>query len=68
MYFIYLIIGWFVVFREQASLCSPGCPATHTIEQASFKLKDPPASTWNLGLKVSAPTAQFLLPSYKKLC
>jgi hypothetical protein len=32
------------VFRDRVSLCSPGCPGTHSVDQAGFKLRNPPAS------------------------
>jgi hypothetical protein len=28
-----------VVFRDRISLCSPGCPGTHSVDQAGLKLK-----------------------------
>jgi hypothetical protein len=35
------------------SLCSPGCPGTHSVDQLSLKLRDPPASASQvLGLLV----------------
>jgi hypothetical protein len=40
------------VFRDRVSLCSPGCPGTHSVDQACFKLRNPPASASQvLGLK-----------------
>jgi hypothetical protein len=37
------------------SLCSPGCPGTHSVDQAGLKLKNPPASASQvLGLKACA--------------
>jgi hypothetical protein len=36
---------WFgLFFRDRVSLCSPGCPGTHFVDQAGFKLRNPPAS------------------------
>jgi hypothetical protein len=29
---------------ETVSLCNPGCPRTHSVDQASFELRDLPAS------------------------
>ena len=34
--------GWF--FRDGVSLCSPGCPGTHFVDQAGLELRNPPAS------------------------
>jgi hypothetical protein len=40
------------VFQGRVSLCSPGCPGTHSVEQAGLKLRNPPASASQvLGLK-----------------
>jgi hypothetical protein len=48
VYYIYV-----VVFRDRVSLCSPGCPGTHSVDQAGLKLRNPPASASQvLGLKV----------------
>jgi hypothetical protein len=47
-----------VVFRDRVSLCSPGCPGTHSVDQAGLKLRNPPASASQvLGLKACATTA-----------
>jgi hypothetical protein len=48
----------FLVFRDRVSLCHPGCPETHSVDQAGLELRDPPASASEvLGLKVCAITA-----------
>jgi hypothetical protein len=45
-------------FRDRVSLCSPGCPGTHFVDQAGLELRNPPASASRvLGLKVCATTA-----------
>ena len=31
-------------FQDRISLCSPGIPGTHSVDQASLELRDPPAS------------------------
>jgi hypothetical protein len=37
------------------SLCSPGCPGTHSVDQAILRLRDPPASASHvLGIKMCA--------------
>jgi hypothetical protein len=44
-------------FRDRVSLCSPGCPGTHSVDQAGLELRNPPASASRvLGLKVRATT------------
>jgi hypothetical protein len=48
-----------LVFRDRVSLCSPGCPGTHSEDQAGLDLKNPPASASGvLGLKACATTTQ----------
>jgi hypothetical protein len=44
---------------DRVSLCSPGCPGTHSIDQVGLELRNPPASASQvLGLKECATTAQ----------
>jgi hypothetical protein len=41
------------------SLCSPGCPENHSVDQAGLKLRDSPASASQvLGLKRYATTQE----------
>ena len=48
-------------YRDRVSLCSPGCPETHSVDQAGLELRNPPASASQvLGLKVCSTTT---LPS-----
>jgi hypothetical protein len=48
---------FFLVFQDRVSLYSPGCPGTHSVEQAGLKLRNPSASASRvLGLKVYATT------------
>jgi hypothetical protein len=56
IYIVYLFIYLFIfVFRDRVSLCSPGCPGTHSVDQAGLKLRNPPASASQvLGLKACA--------------
>jgi hypothetical protein len=45
------------VFRDRVSLCSPGCPGTHSVDQAGLELRNPLASASGvLGLKVCTTT------------
>jgi hypothetical protein len=49
------------MFRDRVSLCIPGCPGTHSVDQADFELRNPPASASQvLGLKACITTARFL--------
>jgi hypothetical protein len=50
-------------FRDRVSLCSPGCPGTHFVDQASLELRNLPASASQLlGLKACATTARLFFP------
>jgi hypothetical protein len=60
-----LLFSFFVVvfvFRDRVSLYnSPGCPGTHSVDQAGLELRNPPASASQvLGLKVCTTTARQL--------
>jgi hypothetical protein len=45
-------------FQDRVSLDSPGCPGTHSIDQAGLELRNLPASaSQGLGLKACATTA-----------
>ena len=65
--FIFRILGVFCLFvclidffRESVSLCNPGCPGTHSVDQAGFKLRNLPASAHQvLVLKVFATSTQL---------
>jgi hypothetical protein len=54
-------VGWLVclfVFQDRVSLCSPGCPRTHFVDQADLELRNLPASASQvLGLKAYTTTA-----------
>jgi hypothetical protein len=53
----YFWVFLFLVFQDRVSLCSPGCPGTHFVEQAGLELRNPPASAAQvLGLKVCTTT------------
>jgi hypothetical protein len=48
---------FFLVFRDKVSLYNPGCPGTHSVDQAVLELRNPPASDSHvLGLKACANT------------
>jgi hypothetical protein len=52
-------------FRDRISLCSPGCPGTHSVDQAGLELRNPPASASRvLGLKACATTPGLVCGSY----
>jgi len=53
------LIYTYFFFRDKVSLCSPGCPGTHSVDQAGLKLRNLPApASQVLGLKVCATTFQ----------
>jgi hypothetical protein len=55
-----LFVCLFVCFWDRVSLCSPGCPGTHFVDQAGLELRNPPTSASQvLGLKVCATTARL---------
>jgi hypothetical protein len=50
--FFILYVFLFLFFRDRVSLCSPGFPGTHSVDQAGLELRNPPASASQvLGLK-----------------
>ena len=42
--FFFLLFFTLYISQDKVSLCSPGYPGTRSIEQASLKLRDLPAS------------------------
>jgi hypothetical protein len=51
------VVVLFCFFRDRASLYSPGCPGTHSVDQAGLELRNSPASASQvLGLKACATT------------
>jgi hypothetical protein len=64
-YFVLFFIGYFLYLHffffspwDSVSLCSPGCPGTHSVDQACLELRNLPASSSQvLGLKACATTA-----------
>jgi hypothetical protein len=56
-FWVFLVFLAFWLFRDRVSLCSSGCPGTHSVDQAGLKLRNPPASaSQELGLKACATT------------
>jgi hypothetical protein len=52
MIFVVVVVCLFV-FQDRVSLYSPGCPGTHSVDQADLELRNLPASASHvLGLKV----------------
>ncbi|GAB1293884.1 Mediator of RNA polymerase II transcription subunit 17 [Apodemus speciosus] len=50
-----------IFLRSRVSLCSPGCPGTHSADQTGLELRNPPASASQvLGLQVTAATIDSL--------
>jgi hypothetical protein len=55
----------FFVFPDRVSLCNPGCPGAHSVDQAGLELRNPPASASQvLGLKVCAITPALVYLYY----
>ena len=40
-----VVVCLFVCFWDRVSLCSPGCPRTHSVDQAGLELRNSPASS-----------------------
>jgi hypothetical protein len=57
-FFVFCLFVLFCfVFQDRVSLCSPGCPGTHFVDQAGLELRNLPASASQvLGLKAYATT------------
>jgi hypothetical protein len=64
-----LFFFFFLVFRDRVSLCSPGCPGTHSVVWAVLELRNLPASASQvLGLKACTTSAWlFFFFSFKKI-
>ena len=63
----FLILWFGLIFWDRVSLCSPGCPGTHSVDQAGLELRNPPASASRvLGLKACDITAAWLVLSVLK--
>jgi hypothetical protein len=57
VFLLLLLLLFCFVFRDRVSLCSLGCPGTHSVDQAGLELRNPPASAAQvLGLKACATT------------
>ena len=60
--FLFLFFLSFFFFLDRVSLYNPGCPGTHSIDQAVLELRNPPVSASQvLGLKVCTTTAQLFV-------
>jgi hypothetical protein len=49
--FFFFSFFFFLVFRDRVSLCSPGCPGTHSVDQAGLKLRNLPLCLPSAGIK-----------------
>jgi hypothetical protein len=53
--FVFCFVFFCFVFQDRVSLYSPGCPGTHSVDQAGLELRNLLASASRvLGLKVCA--------------
>jgi hypothetical protein len=49
---VVVVVVFGFVFQDRVSLCSSGCPGTHSVDQAGLELRKSPASACKvLGLK-----------------
>jgi hypothetical protein len=68
---VFLVFGFWVwgfgflflfFFQDRVSLCSPGCPGTHSVDQAGLELRNPSASASQvLGSKACAPLPRRMI-------
>jgi hypothetical protein len=55
LFFVCFVLVLVLVFRDRVSLCSPGCPGTHFVDQAGLELRNVPGfASRVLGLKAKA--------------
>ena len=60
-FFPFSVLFCCFVFRDRVSLCSPGCLGTHCVDEASLKLRNPPATASQvLELKACATTTLLM--------
>jgi hypothetical protein len=60
LFVLFCFVLFCFVFRDRISLCSPGCPGTHFVDQPGLKLRNPLVSASQvLGLKACATTARL---------
>jgi hypothetical protein len=65
-FFFCFLFFVFFFFRDRVSLCSPGCPGTHSVDQAGLELRNPPASASRvLGLKACATNTRLMVLNFK---
>jgi hypothetical protein len=58
-----LFVCFVFVFGDRVSLCSPGCPGTHSVDQADLELRKLPASASQvLGLKRAGTPLTWATP------
>jgi hypothetical protein len=43
-FFMHIKFIFLIFFQDRVSLFSPGCPGTHSVDQARLELRNPPAS------------------------
>jgi len=73
VFFCFCFLFVCLFFWDRVSLYSPGCPGTHSVDQAGLELRNSPASASRvLGLKVCATTpgspASFVLLYFVMFC
>jgi hypothetical protein len=60
--FCFVLFLFVCLFPDRVSLCNPGRPGTHSVDQAGLELRNPPVSASQvLGLKAWATTARQLV-------
>ena len=55
----------FLFFPDRVSLCSSGCPRTHSVDQAGLEFRNPPASaSQGVGVKGVSHHARLVVELY----
>jgi hypothetical protein len=54
-------------FRDRVSLCSPGCPGTHSVDQAGLELRSLPAPASQMLVLLPLITISIFLKEGKKI-
>ncbi|MGE9716563.1 hypothetical protein ACQP3F_33730, partial [Escherichia coli] len=58
-FYYYFVV---VVFLDKVSLCSPGCPDTHSVAHDALNSEQPASASQVLQSKAYAITAHLILP------
>jgi hypothetical protein len=60
-------VFFFLIFQDRVSLYSPGYPGTYSVDQAGLKLRNPPASAFQVLVFKAWATTTRLNTIFKKV-